>query len=114
MCHVLIIEDEMIAAFDIQGTLRPAGATSFAFADTEREAMVQARDRRPDVIVSDFMLANGSGREAVRAIRAELGAIPVIFVTAVPDQLDGADAPVVEKPFGQARLSALFREVAPA
>lgn len=114
MCHVLIIEDEMLAAFDIQGTLKPVGATSFAFADNEREALDQARLRRPDVIISDFMLIEGSGPAAVRTIRAELGDIPVIFVTAIPEYLEeGDDVLVVEKPFSQQQLTGLFKSVAP-
>ena len=32
----------MLAALDIQGTLKPVGTTSFAFADTEREALDEA------------------------------------------------------------------------
>ena len=47
---MLIIEDEMLAAFDIQGTLKPAGATLFAFADSEQEALDEARRRRPRLI----------------------------------------------------------------
>ena len=104
----------LLAAFDIQGTLKPAGATSFAFADSEREALDEARRRRPDVIISDFMLIEGSGPAAVRAIRAELGDIPVIFVTAIPEYLEeGDDVLVVEKPFSQPQLIGLFRSVAP-
>ena len=114
MCHVLIIEDEMLAAVDIQGTLKPVGASSFAFADNEREALDEARKRRPDVIISDFMLIEGSGPAAVRAIRTELGDIPVSYVTAIPEHLEeGDDVLVVEKPFDQRQLIGLFRSVAP-
>ena len=115
MCHVLIIEDEMVAAYDIQGVLRLAGATSFAFADTEHGAVREARARPPAVIISDFMLSDGSGPQAVGAIRAELGAIPTIFVTALPDYVEAEDGVLVmEKPFDPRRLAEVFRAVAPA
>ena len=56
MCHVLIIEDEALIALDIQDMLSTAGATTFSFAETEREAVDAARERRPDVIMSDVRL----------------------------------------------------------
>jgi len=112
MCHVLIIEDDAIAAIDIRDTLRSAGATSFSFAATEREAMEAARSARPAVVTADVMLSAGSGTEAVRAIEAELGPLPVIFITATPHQCEGESAhPVIEKPFRTDELANLFRTV---
>ena len=35
MCHVLIIEDEMLVAMHLQSVLGEEGAMSFAFASTE-------------------------------------------------------------------------------
>ncbi len=114
MCHVLIIEDDAIAALDIQGVLRGEGATSFSFAATEREAVQCARDQRPAVITSDVMLARGSGPSAVRTILAECGPTPVIFITATPDQcVDCATSPILEKPFSTERLGLEFRVAAP-
>ncbi len=114
MCHVLIIEDDAIAALDVMQTLRGEGATSFSFADTEREAVRCAQEMRPAVITSDVMLASGSGPGAVYAIEAELGPLPVIFITATPDQCEPCGPhPVLEKPFGASHLAAVFRSVAP-
>ena len=115
MCHVLVIEDDPIAAEDIRGTLRSAGASSFSFADTERDALECAREVRPEVIISDVMLSDGFGPEAVRAIWRELGDVPAIFVTGTPDQCHGCDpAMVIEKPFSPESLATLFRSLAPA
>lgn len=72
MCHVLIIEDEALAAVDIEGVLRRVGATSFAFADTEQAAVHEARAKKPPVIISDVMLASGSGPSAVKTITSTL------------------------------------------
>jgi CheY-like chemotaxis protein len=115
MCHVLIIEDEAIAASDIEYVVRRAGGTSFAFADTERVAVEQAARRRPAVIVSDVMLADGYGPTAVQAIRTALGDIPVIFITAVPEEVEGVfNVSVIDKPFYPEQLAAAFIAVAPA
>ena len=114
MCHVLIIEDDMIASLDIRDTIRGAGATSFSFATTEREAVDAARESKPAVIISDIMLASGFGHLAVRAIQAEHGFVPVIFITATPDQCEGCEAyTVLDKPFSETELATSFRSVAP-
>ena len=114
MCHVLIIEDDAIAATDIQSTISMAGATSFSFADTERAALRCARESLPAVIISDVMLATGSGPEAVNAILAEHGPIPAIYITAVPEECPAnAVDHVLEKPFSTSALVSLFRTLAP-
>ena len=114
MCHVLIIEDDALAAEDIRATLRRSGASSFSFADTEREALERAREKPPAVIISDVMLSRGFGPDAVRSIQAELGEVPAIFITGTPEQCRGCDpSRLLEKPFSPAQLSALFRAIAP-
>jgi CheY-like chemotaxis protein len=113
MCHVLIIEDDPIAAADIRATLLQAGASSFDFADSEGAALQAARRTRPTVITADVMLCAGQGPAAVRAIEAELGPTPVIYITASPDQCEkGKAAAVLEKPFGAGELTAAFRAAA--
>ena len=114
MCHVLIIEDDALAALDICDTLKGAGATSFSFAESEGEAVESARVTLPALITSDVMLARGSGPRAIHLIEGEFGRLPVIFITATPDQCQGcAPHPVLEKPFGADHLLALFRSLAP-
>ena len=115
MCHVLIIEDDVLAAMDIRAVLARSGATSFSFADTEREAVASARESRPEVIVSDVLLSSGFGPDAVRSIHAEHGVIPAIFITGTPEQCRGCDPEaVLEKPFSTDRLAALFRTMKPS
>lgn len=115
MCHVLIIEDEALVALDLQDMLSAAGATSFSFAETERDAIDAARARRPDVITSDVMLREGTGPGAVEAIRGEMGPLPVIFITATPEAcaLCQPLAPVLAKPVRGGAVGDAFRAVAP-
>lgn len=115
MCHVLIIEDEPLVAFDLQDMLSAAGATSFAFAETEHEAVSEARMRRPDVITSDVLLREGTGPHAVETILGELGPVPVIFITASPDQCAPRDpaAQILAKPVANGVVREAFRSVAP-
>jgi CheY-like chemotaxis protein len=53
---VLIIEDEPFFAMDLQSVLELVGASSFAFADTHKEAVAAALAQKPAVITSDVML----------------------------------------------------------
>jgi hypothetical protein len=66
------------------------------------------------VITCDVMLGSGFGPSAIQAIEAEHGPLPVIFVTATPDQCgDCQPHPVLEKPFNTNVLASLFRDAAP-
>lgn len=115
MCHVLIIEDEALIALDLQEMLETAGATTFSFAETESEAVYAARERRPDVIMSDVMLRQGTGPGAVEAIQYEMGPLPVIFITGTPEACRhcGPPAVVLGKPMVEAKVREAFRLVAP-
>jgi len=111
VCHVLIIEDEALVALDLQDMLVTAGATTFSFAETEREAVSAARFQRPDIIMSDVMLREGTGPHAVEAIQGEMGPLPVIFITATPQACTPCDprAVVLGKPMISSRVCEAFR-----
>lgn len=116
MCHVLIIEDEPLIAMLLRDVLEDAGATSFAFAATQDEAVTAARERLPAMISSDVKLLHGTGPCAVALIHAQFGAIPVMFVTGTPESCDPcpASATIIAKPFEQALVTRAFRDLAPS
>ena len=115
MCHVLIIEDEPLVAMDLQAMLQDEGATSFAFAATEAEAVEAARAQRPHLITSDVKLLEGTGPSAVQTIVAEQGEMPVIFITATPDECRPRElqATVLRKPLRRVSVVETFRVLAP-
>ena len=85
---ILIIEDEAIIALDLEAIISDMGHRATGVARTEKGALDLFGRDRPDLIVSDIRLADGSsGVDAVRSILADAGPIPVIFVTAYPEQL---------------------------
>jgi two-component system, response regulator PdtaR len=116
MCHVLIIEDDWIIADHIAQLVETAGAVSTDMAATEDEAVDQAFRRPPAVIVSDVNLGTGTGPSAVARIIAELGRIPVMFVTGEPRGFkpSSPDMPVLHKPVDDRMLMETFRAIAPA
>jgi CheY-like chemotaxis protein len=97
--HALIIEDEILIAYEVQGVLEDLGFDSFDLACSPPEALALAQAHRPDLITADLRIVGGTGLEAVEAITEQMGAIPVVFITANADMLRDRFAPiVVEKP----------------
>ncbi len=76
---------------------------------THRDAVRLARLERPDLILSDIQLADGSsGIEAVNEILQAAQAIPVVFITAFPERLLTGERPepafVITKPYSEEQI----------
>lgn len=114
MCHVLVIEDEPLIAEYVGGLAEMAGATSFVIADTVAMAVDAAQDHAPDLILSDVNLFDGErGPDAVATIRAAMGDIPVIFITATASDCVNCDyaRAILEKPIQPERVMAANQAV---
>ena len=85
--RILIIEDEEFIVMHIESLVHQLGHHVVGTAETMDVAVAQARKTRPDLILSDVNLADGSsGHDAVQEILKEQE-IPVIFITAYPERL---------------------------
>lgn len=111
MVHILIIEDEPRVAMLIEAALEEEGVSSFEIVDSEADAIAAARHHPPDLITSDVTLREGLGPHAVRAIRSQLGVIPVIFITGTPEDCEPCEPPdiILAKPFRLSDLGNAFR-----
>lgn len=122
---VLVVEDEQAISELLQYNLEREGFTVQLAGDGE-EAMLAIAERRPDLILLDWMLPEVSGIELCRRLqlRPETREIPVIMLTARSEEEDrvrgldvGADD-YVTKPFSMtelvARIRAVLRRTAPA
>ncbi|WP_380058015.1 response regulator [Falsihalocynthiibacter sp. SS001] len=101
---VMIIEDEPIIAMDLEGIVSDMGHSITGNARTRKEAQVLGTTKRPDLILADIQLAdNSSGIDAVHDLLAELGDVPVIFITAFPERLLTGERPeptfLIAKPY---------------
>jgi two-component system phosphate regulon response regulator PhoB len=123
--RILVVEDEQAIRDLIAFGLRRAGL-QVALADNSQAARASIGDRRPDLILLDWMLPDTSGLELARQLRRDENTrdIPIIMLTARADEADkiaglegGADD-YVTKPFSArellARIQALLRRSAPA
>jgi CheY-like chemotaxis protein len=100
---VLIIEDEPLIALDIEDLVTSLGHRVIAIARTHKEALEMARSSRPQLILSDIQLADGSsGIDAVNDLLKSFN-VPVIFITAFPERLLTGERPepafLITKPF---------------
>jgi len=97
--NILIVEDEKIIALDLQRRLERFGYSVVGMASDGQEAIGLAKERHPDIVLMDIMLAGAmDGIEAAKQIRAQFG-IPIIFLTAYTDEKTLERAKEVE-PFG--------------
>jgi CheY-like chemotaxis protein len=97
--HALIIEDEILIAYEVQHVLEALGFDSFDLACSPTDALAYARAHRPSLITADLRIIGGTGLEAVEAITEQMGEIPVVYVTANAEMLrDRGATAVVEKP----------------
>lgn len=83
--RVLVVEDETITALDLRARLGALGYTVTALATSGEEAIGQAEETRPDLVLMDVRLAGEmDGIAAAEAIRARFN-IPVVYLTAYSD-----------------------------
>jgi two-component system phosphate regulon response regulator PhoB len=115
---VLIVEDEAPLVTLLRYNLETEGFLVCEAGDGE-EALVQIAERKPDLVLLDWMLPLVSGIEVCRRIRRsrETRSLPVIILTARGEETDrvrgldsGADDYVV-KPFSPSELVARLRAV---
>ena len=83
---ILIIEDEPIIAMDLETIVEDLGHHVVGVARGRRQAVAFAARWKPELIISDIRLADGSsGIDVVNDIVTS-GSKPVIFITAYPAQ----------------------------
>jgi two-component system, OmpR family, phosphate regulon response regulator PhoB len=114
----LIVEDETALATMLSYNLEKEGFDVCMASDGE-EALMQVAERKPDVVLLDWMLPLVSGIEVCRQIRRAPASrtLPIIMLTARGEEGDrvrglnsGADDYIV-KPFSPAELIARVRAV---
>ena len=111
---VLIIEDEPIIAMDLESLVESQGHRVIGIAQTHSEALALIDNEKPGLVLADIQLADGSsGLEAVNEILKSI-TVPVIFVTAYPEQLLTGERPepafLVTKPFRMDALKAVIAQ----
>jgi CheY-like chemotaxis protein len=112
--NILVIEDEAIVAMHIRSIVEEQGHVCVGTARTHREAVSLAQSLKPELILADISLADGSsGIDAVKDILEDHD-VPVIFVTAYPERLLTGERPeptfLLTKPFDPPSLVATIAQ----
>jgi CheY-like chemotaxis protein len=98
MPRLLIVENERIIAWDLAKRLTKLGYTVVPIVGSGREAVQQAGDLRPDLVLMDIGLPGKmDGIEAAMHIQAQVNT-PIIYLT-------GSAAAEVDRLHGRAGLS---------
>ena len=84
--RILIVEDEIIVATDIQTTLLSLGYDVLEIVSSGEEAIDKVQELQPDFVLMDIRLQGEmDGIQAAEAITANFS-IPILFLTAYADQ----------------------------
>ena len=116
--NILIIEDETEMAKILNSRLKLEGYNSTAV-ESIRDALKEINSNRPDLILSDIILPDGSGLELCKNLKSDdkFKGIPIIIITAVyTEEKDaeigkklGADA-YIYKPYEMKELLATVKK----
>ncbi len=112
---VLIIEDEPLIALQIEEIVTSLGHNVVGTATTHAQAVARFDTHRPDLVLADIQLADGSsGIDAVNEILVKFS-VPVIFITAFPERLLTGERPeptyLIPKPFSDDFVRATIGQV---
>lgn len=123
---ILVVEDEEAIQELIRYNLNKEGFDRVRLCDSGEEALTQAQEFAPDLILLDLMLPGMDGLSVCRRLRrdARTASIPVIMLTAKSEESDivtglevGADD-YLTKPFSPkvlvARIKSVLRRANPA
>lgn len=112
--RVCIIEDEPLIGASLSQIVTSLGHTVTGVVSTRADAVSHALAEKPDLVLADIELADGSqGTDAVAEIR-RAHAVPAIFITAFPERLlggrPGEPTFLIPKPFRSSHVRAVITQ----
>ncbi|MBU2137027.1 MAG: response regulator, partial [Alphaproteobacteria bacterium] len=110
--HVLVVEDNIIIALDLEGVLQKLGAGQVSLASTVASALDAIGAARPDFAFLDLNLGEETSLPVADRLKAE--GIPFAFGTGFGDQADLPDhlsgVPIISKPYSEKALREALTE----
>jgi CheY-like chemotaxis protein len=109
---VLVVDDEPLIRAVFRRVLTRAGVEVQEAASVAEACELLAGGARIDVLVTDMLMPGLSGLELIEWVKPRWPRLPVIMITAVPEQIPaGAAALVLSKPVTGAQLTDAVTEV---
>ena len=118
--RLLVVDDDASVRAALSARLEAWGAQVSAFDGLPGlRAWLKAGHARPDMLLTDHQLPEGSGLEVIEALRERHGAVPALLVTGntAPDEIARllrSGVPVLHKPFRAEALLAAIEKALPA
>ena len=113
MLRVLVVEDEGLISMVASLALEDAGFHVTVAMDG-MEGLQIARQDKPELIITDFMMPRMSGLELIRQLRDGGFSGPIILATSIPEsslpEQPGHDA-YIAKPYREEQLLAVVERV---
>jgi CheY-like chemotaxis protein len=111
---VAVVENDRLAREALCAWLLDAGArVAQGSSSTQLLQVLEAAGTAPDLVLADYGLNEGTGVDAVAAVRARYGAVPAWIVSGDGD-VAGLPLPVLQKPITPERLVSALRSAFPA
>jgi len=102
---ILVVDDEFSVAEVLEAILTDAGH-DVVTASNGRQGLERAREKRPNLVLLDFMMPIMSGPSTLKALREEPGLpdVPVVIMSSLPESTvaqsaKGAYVAFLRKPF---------------
>lgn len=112
--HVLVVEDNMIIALDLEGVLQKLGVGQISMASNVASALEAIAGDRPDFAFLDLNLGEETSLPVAEHLKAEK--IPFAFGTGFGDQADLpdhlSDVMIISKPYSEKALRDALRAAA--
>ncbi len=112
---ILIVEDESIAAYNIEAILESFGYVVTGTVTTGREVMEHVKENRPDVVLMDIVLEGEMDGIEVAGKVQKIFDVPVVYMTGCADEETLERAKETEpfgyvvKPFGEREVHAAIQ-----
>jgi len=101
--HALIVEDHSTSALALKSALSVMGYATFGFASTGHQAIMAAKARKPDLVVTSLALRDHLDQDLLSELAIEIEGVPVIYTGDASVCTEGEL--VLQKPIGRAALS---------
>lgn len=116
MALIVIAEDEYFLAMVLQDALEAEGYET-VLAPNGHAALELIRQRRPDLVITDFMMPRMTGLELAHVLQedAEFSALPILLVTGAQGDIARAHPDlfnvILDKPYKETVLLAHVRRL---
>jgi DNA-binding response OmpR family regulator len=115
--RILIVEDDLIVAKDLQMILKERGYEVIQIVFNPEQTIIKCREMKPDLVLMDtYVQGETDALEIARSIKAEFR-IPVVYLTGEHENLSPGTAPCqepnfyVKKPFSEDGLCRVIEAV---